>query len=129
VVAQLDGRSQLQVHALLHRGEVEQQQRLPVDLLWKQVVIRCSFPGWSTVLFVFVTRVTAQVCDALFIAVACERALISSGQSGLRVSPYLIQENPRERRTVGGPDEANHVGDAPLQGAGVQTQLLRRLSL
>lgn len=33
VVAQLDGRSQLQVHTLLHCWEVQQQQRLSVNLL------------------------------------------------------------------------------------------------
>lgn len=33
VVAQLDGRSQLQVHTLLHCGEVEQEQRLAINLL------------------------------------------------------------------------------------------------
>lgn len=41
---------------------------------------------------------------------------------------YLIQENPRKRRTVSGPDKANHISNAPLQGAGIQTQFLRRLS-
>lgn len=73
VVAQLDGRAQLQVHTLLHCWEVQQQQRLSINL--------------------------------------------------------LIQENPCKRCTVCGPDEANHVSNAPLQRAGVQTQLLRRLSL
>ncbi len=33
VVAQLDGRSQLQVHTLLHCREVEQQQCLSINLL------------------------------------------------------------------------------------------------
>ena len=33
VVAELDGGSQLQVHTLLDCGQVEQQQRLAVDLL------------------------------------------------------------------------------------------------
>lgn len=42
---------------------------------------------------------------------------------------YLIQENPRKGCTVSGPDKANHIGNAPLQGASVQAQLLRRLSL
>lgn len=42
---------------------------------------------------------------------------------------YLIQENPCKRCTVSCSDEANHISNAPLQGAGVQTQLLRRLSL
>lgn len=41
----------------------------------------------------------------------------------------LIHENPCKRSTVSGPDEAHHISDTPLQGAGVQTQLLRRLSL
>lgn len=72
VVTELDGRSQLQVHTLLHCREVQQQQRLSVN--------------------------------------------------------FLIQENPRKRRTVSGPDEANHISNAPLQGAGIQTQFLRRLS-
>lgn len=47
---------------------------------------------------------------------------------GLSVS-YLIQENPSKRCTVSAPDETNHISNAPLQGTGVQTQLLRRLSL
>lgn len=42
---------------------------------------------------------------------------------------YLIQENPCKRCTVSSPDEAHHIRNAPLQRAGVQTQLLRRLSL
>lgn len=33
VVAQLDGWSQLQIHTLLHCWEVQQQQRLSVNLL------------------------------------------------------------------------------------------------
>ena len=33
LVAELDGGTQLQLHALLHRGECQQQQRLPVDVL------------------------------------------------------------------------------------------------
>lgn len=33
LVAELDGGTQLQLHALLHRGECQQQQRLPIDVL------------------------------------------------------------------------------------------------
>lgn len=70
--------------------------------------------------FVFVTVDTIQVYNAL---IAVEWSELSVSIS------YLIQENPCKRRTVSGPDEANHISNAPLQRAGVQTQLLRRLSL
>lgn len=33
LVAEFDGGAQLQLHALLYRGECQQQQRLPVDVL------------------------------------------------------------------------------------------------
>lgn len=42
VVAQLDGWSQLQVHTLLNCWEVQQQQRLSVNLL-QNIYMRCSF--------------------------------------------------------------------------------------
>lgn len=41
VMAQLDGRPQLQVHALLHRRQIEQEKSLSVDLLREHESERC----------------------------------------------------------------------------------------
>lgn len=56
VVAKLDGWSQLQVHTLLHSGEVQQQQRLSVNLL-REISCTQAQQGQELVLVFFFDKV------------------------------------------------------------------------
>lgn len=80
-------------------------------------------------MFKFLTMDTVQVYIYTLIALK-QSELLSLMATAIKSEyfSYLIQENPRKRRTVSGPDKTNHISNAPLQGAGIQTQFLRRLS-